>query len=300
MIRLGLHHLSVIQSLGATGNVSATALELGLTQSAVSHRMKEAERRMDARLFDRDGHRIALTSSGRRLRAAAVSILGELSMAERDLDHFASGFEEVVRLGAACYASLDWFPDLLAHLADHHPEVSASIIPDISEDPSDLVFNNLAEIVLIAGRLVRSGTRCVLLATDELVAVLPSEHRLVSEKTVDPGALVTETYVTHHTLPEAGHEYDLIFRPHKILPRRVICAGRTQAVLNVVRDGQAITILPRATAKLQSRRLGLVLRPLRTERTEIRWYGLIRRGERDAHVENVLDSLAKCLSVLAE
>ena len=299
MIRLGLHHLSVIQSLGVTGNVSATARELRLTQSAISHRMREAERRTDAMLFHRDGHSISLTSAGRRLLNAAGTILTELTLAERDLEHLSSGVGEVVRLGAACYANLDWFPSLMEKIQKDHPGYSAELVPDVSEDPAKLISNDLAEIVLVAGNRERSAMHSEFLVEDELVAVLPATHPLADRDAVPTECFADEAYVTHHIAPEEGHEYENIFRPMNMLPKRVICAGHTHAVLNVVRQGQALTILPRASIKRQAGDLGLRLRPILAERTRIRWYGLLRESSRnDTRLGHVLAAMRACLEDL--
>ena len=44
--RLDIKHLAVLVSVAETGSVTAASARLGLTQSAVSHRLREAERRL--------------------------------------------------------------------------------------------------------------------------------------------------------------------------------------------------------------------------------------------------------------
>jgi LysR family transcriptional regulator for metE and metH len=249
MIRLGLRHLTVIRSIGSTGNVSATARELGLTPSAVSHRMRECERRMDTLLFHREGHSISLTPAGRRVEEAANRVLAEIALAERDVGHLGSGFDLVLRFGAACYAGFDWFPALLGKIETSLENCSAEIVPDVSEDPASLIVDRNADIVL-----------------------------------------------THHTIPERGREYDNIFRPFRILPKRVISAGRTQAVLSVVESGRAITILPKLAIAAYARRAGLVLRAITQNGIPINWYALTRAGAANAVVvTRAVELLGECL-----
>lgn len=299
MIRLGLRHLTVIRSIGATGNVSATARELGLTPSAVSHRMRECERRMGALLFQRNGHSISLTPAGRRVEEAANRVLAEIALAERDVGHLGSGFDLVLRFGAACYAGFDWFPALLDKIETLLPNCSAEIVPDVSEDPASLVVDKNADVVLVAGQVERTDVACATLVDDELVVVTAPAHPMAREAWIEPESIADQDYVTHHTIPERGREYDNIFRPFKILPKRVISAGRTQAVLSVVEGGGAITILPRLAVAGHARRAGLELRPITADGLPINWYALTRAGAANAAaVDSAVDLLGACLAEL--
>jgi LysR family transcriptional regulator for metE and metH len=284
VIRLGLRHLTVIRSIGNTGNVSATARELGLTPSAVSHRMRE-------------GHSISLTPAGRRVEEAANRVLAEIALAERDVGHLGSGFDLVLRFGAACYAGFDWFPALLAKIEASLESCSAEIVPDISEDPTSLIVDRNADIVLVAGQVERPDIGCTTLVDDELVVVMSPSHPMAALDWIEPESIAGEDYVTHHTIPERGREYDNIFRPFRILPKRVISAGRTQAVLSVVESGRAITILPKLAVAAHARRAGLAMRAISEAGIPIKWYALTRASAANAVVvARAVDLLGDCLA----
>lgn len=296
MIRLALHHLAVIEAIGRTENVSASARELGLTQSAVSHRMKEAERRVGTVLFRKDGHRMTLTQSGRRLFQAAERILGEVGQAERDLDRLSSGFQETVRIGAACYLTFDWAPKMFQELRKVLPEVEVEICTAISENPVSLLQENLADMVLAAGRVDVPGIMNIPLSDDELVAVLPENHQATTKGWFDPAEVAEQPYVTHHTIPESGREYENIFKPHAVIPKEVICAGRTLAVLELVENGFGMTILPKRSVEKQVETRRLVTKPVTEHGTPITWHALTReRGERWSSLDQVLKIIKRAL-----
>ncbi len=299
MIRLALHHLAVIQGLGKTGSVSATARELGLTQSAISHRMKEAERRIGVLLFVRDGHMITLTPAGRRLLQSADTILGEVSLAERDLERLSSGFQETLKVGAACYAGFDWLSDFLQKMKTTSPTVAVEVIAETAEDPTRLLLENHADLVLAAGRSEKAGIASHFLVPDELVAILAPEQYLAKEPFFDPALLPDLSYVTHHTQPEDGREYDTIFKPMKVMPNRVIRAGRTQAVLELVRHDHGITILPKRAVFQLAKRMGLVIMPVTEVGVSISWYALSKRkSSSNPLIEKAVSDLALSLETL--
>ncbi|UTW59212.1 LysR family transcriptional regulator [Kordiimonas sp. SCSIO 12603] len=284
MIRLGLHHLAMIKSLNATGNVSATARELGLTQSAISHRMKEAERRVNTQIFHRDSHSIVLTQAGKRLLRSAEIILEEATAAERDLDHLSTGHRMVLRMGATCYMGFDWYPSFLHALEKKLPDCMVEIAPTIDENPANLLNDQVADFVLMAGTLEQPDLKNTPLFTDELVAVLPPNHPRCGEAFLQPDMFREEVYATHHTLPETGREYETLFKPAGIYPKEVISAGQTQAIFELILAGRAITILPRWPAQVHAKRLGLTLKPIGPKGTPIKWHASYKKSSKQETV----------------
>ena len=291
MIRLALHHISVIQSLGRTGSISATAQFLGLTQSAISHRIREAERRVGTKLFNRDGHKFTMTQTGKRLFASATAILDELARVEKDLEHMSSGVDTVIRLGAACYAGFDWFPRLYSALGDTLPNCALEIVPDTTEDPATLIYKNIAEIVLTTSPVERPDFTCTPLVDDTLVVVMPTDHYLSKNETIDPTKIANETIVTHHIYPEKGREYETIFKPLNILPKKIICAGRTQALIEMIIARKAIAILPRLSIREQAKRAGLITRPLKSHIPTVTWYALTKESPEHEELVNLIVDL---------
>lgn len=58
---LDLRHLQLIQAIIETGRITDAAEKLGVTPSALSHRLREAERRLDVPLFTRMHKRLRKT-----------------------------------------------------------------------------------------------------------------------------------------------------------------------------------------------------------------------------------------------
>ena len=70
---LEVRHLSLVNEIAATGSVTRAAERLHLTQSALSHQLRDIESRLGLQLFLRLGKRMVLTPAGRaraRRRAA--------------------------------------------------------------------------------------------------------------------------------------------------------------------------------------------------------------------------------------
>jgi len=81
-------------SVARQGGLSPAARELGVNQSTVSRRISQLERRLDARLFDRQARGYALTATGERMLAQAIRVEDEVLALERAVlgaDHGLAG-----------------------------------------------------------------------------------------------------------------------------------------------------------------------------------------------------------------
>lgn len=75
--RLGANHLALLGVLAETGSLTVAAQRLGITQSAASHRLREAERRTGVALARKAPGGVWLTQEGERLRAVGERFLDE-------------------------------------------------------------------------------------------------------------------------------------------------------------------------------------------------------------------------------
>ncbi|MEZ5845099.1 MAG: LysR family transcriptional regulator, partial [Hyphomicrobiaceae bacterium] len=72
----------MIRAIGRRGRLTDAAEELGLTPSALSHRIREAERRLSAVLFTRHHKRLRMTPAAEYLADTAERMLTDLVRVE--------------------------------------------------------------------------------------------------------------------------------------------------------------------------------------------------------------------------
>lgn len=114
--RLPLEWVRVFEVAGRTGNFTAAAREIGLTQAAVSQRIQNLESRLGARLFTRAARGVALTVEGE-------AWLPHVQQALRNLDRsadalFGKPLQKLVLSASASVIQL-WIVPRLATLASH-------------------------------------------------------------------------------------------------------------------------------------------------------------------------------------
>ena len=282
--RLTIRQLQMIQALEQAGSVSDAAHLLQVSQSALSHRIREAERLLDTALYLRQNKRLIATSAGQRVQYAARLILAELEHAEQDITQLGAGVAHNVRLGLQVYASSLWLAELMVFMQRQHPDISIQLCADKALDPLLALRRHDIDLALVSGEPEADELDWQKLFTDQLVVVAPTGHPWQARQRVTPAAIREEVYIAHHTNPEVGREYERIFRAYDLLPRRVIRAGVTEAVLAMVGMGLGVTVLPAWTAQQYAQHFDLCIRPIDMVDMAINWY-LVSIGDTWQKVE---------------
>lgn len=243
--RLDIHHLQMIVAIAQTGSAADAAQQLGVTPSALSHRIREAERRLDVALFTRLGRSLRLTPAGELLHQAAVRLLDELGQVEGYVEKMGHGVRFVVRVGIGAYSSYHWLPEFLGWFRERNPDVQVDIVANAVFAPVAAVQDRQIDVAIMSEVPVPAGLRAVRLFEDELVAIVPPSHRLAGRDHVEAGDLQDEDILTYsfHTLP--GHEVDLFWRPAGVVPRRLSRVELVEAIVELVKAGFGISILTR-------------------------------------------------------
>src|SRR5215203_1368178 len=97
-MNLEVRHLKLIKSIAEEGSVTRAGSRLYLTQSALSHQLRDVEDKLGVALFTRMNKRMVLTPAGERLLASAHNVLDELKRTEEDLRHIALERERILRI----------------------------------------------------------------------------------------------------------------------------------------------------------------------------------------------------------
>src|SRR5690349_9884321 len=105
---LDSRHLQLIAEVARTESVTRAAERLFVTQSAVSHQLRELEDRLGVALFVRSGRRMLPTAAGRLLVQAAASVLDTIGAAEHRVRQLARNVSGELRVSAHCYTGYHW------------------------------------------------------------------------------------------------------------------------------------------------------------------------------------------------
>ena len=130
-----------------------------LSVSSLSKRIVELETSLGQTLFDRGGHRAALTDAGTRLLPLAGALLQQAERLRQDIGD-ARGLAGPCRIGVGELTALTWLPRLVNALREAHPKLDVSIHVDIGEALAERLDRGDLDVAVIAGRSSRRSLLC--------------------------------------------------------------------------------------------------------------------------------------------
>lgn len=108
------------------GTFQRAAERLNATQPAISARIQALETQLNVKLFDRSGHRVALTREGRSFLPHAEEMLRTRAAALLELGR-PGQMRGTVRIGASDTLVASWLPDFVVDLRRQYPEINVGI-----------------------------------------------------------------------------------------------------------------------------------------------------------------------------
>lgn len=272
MTKLDFRHLHMLVAIETSANLSAAAARLNITPSALSHRMREAERRMGVFLFYRQTNSVSLTPAGRRVLASATSVIENLERAEKESFMMHGGYETVVRIGSRANLSNAWMGRFCEQLQACKPGVAIELVPDATSLPFDQMRSGLIDLAILTGGWDMAELTCYKLFDDELVGLVPVEHKHARKPFLDATDFMQDNLVAYSVSIEPGLEYDLMFSKSAGLPRKILSVGTADAVLELVSHNVGLGVLPRAAINERRYQNELVALPLTEHGLFTAWY----------------------------
>lgn len=276
---LDIRHLEMIEVLAETPRITDAAEKLRVTPSALSHRIKEMERRLGVPLFIRIHKRLRPSPAAEYLGQVAKRLLGELARAEEDVCRMAQGVQHVVRLSVEAYSSYHWLPGFLKHLQTVMPDVGVQVVAAAARNAMNCLNDRSVDLILVSGERARSGAELVHLFDDELMFIMPPDHALAGRDFIEGPDIVGENFITYTRLPEPDREYALLFRPNNTFPNWTETVELPEAIVEMVAAGLGTSILAGWAVRKQLNNGRVKGCRVSAEGIRVPWYAAVRAGD---------------------
>ncbi|QCR43719.1 LysR family transcriptional regulator [Curtobacterium sp. SGAir0471] len=185
---LDLDTLEVLVRVAETGSLTRAADALGVTQQAVSARLRVAEQAIGQALALRTASGTALTDAGRVVLGLAVPVLEASRRLEAGVAALGEPAGSLVVAASQTIAELLLPGWLLAHRAAA-PDASVRLIAGNSAAVLDLVRSGGADLGFTETPAAPTGISSLVVEEDELVVVVTPHHPWARASSITPGEL---------------------------------------------------------------------------------------------------------------
>jgi LysR family transcriptional regulator for metE and metH len=278
-----LRHLQLVDAITSEGSLTRAAERLNVTQSALSHQLREIEDRLGTPLFLRVNRRLALAPAGERLLASARRVLADIKAAEEDIARLANHQDGVIRVSTACYTCYSWLPPLLAPFHKRFPRVDVEIVPEVKSNAVDALLDRRIDLALVHETRRDARVRLTPVFEDEIVIITSRTHPLAKKPFIAAEDLATETVILHSPPDESFFARQL--RAGGIRPRRFTTVTLTEAIVELVRAGLGVSAVPRWTVE----RAGVATVRYTRKGLWRRWNAATLKGEIAEPIETLIE-----------
>ncbi|KAB2311458.1 LysR family transcriptional regulator [Betaproteobacteria bacterium SCN2] len=248
-----LRHLRTLLALVETGSLTAASIRLHLTQSALSHQVKELEERLGLVLINRGARPLKLTYAGQMLVDLADQVLPKVNETLAGMNRLTRGATGRLYIAGECHSCLEWVLPLLASYRESFPGIELDVVLSASLDPLPRLLDGSLDVVLTPDRRELPGLAWRHLFDYELKLVVAAGHPLSQRSHVAPGDLRGETLLVY---PVERARLDIFTRflwPAGVEPARIRQVEGTTLLLELAALKQGVAILPDWACKVALR-----------------------------------------------
>ena len=253
-----LTQLEIFSAVAACRGFTAAALQLGISQSGVSHAIEALEQEFGVSLLRR-GKNPELTDVGARLLRQAQAMLGLAESMRQEASATRGMKRGTLRIGSfGPTASLRLLPPVLEKYRAAYPGIEIHV----DEGPDNEVAQWLADCRVDVGFVTlpneRFDTFCLM--QDQLVALLPAAHPLAAKRSVSLADLCASPFA----MTRAGSEEIIgrLFHAAGLQPSIHCRSLQLVSTIAAVARGDAVSIVAESALPPQTAH-SYVKKPLR-------------------------------------
>ena len=140
-----LRGLQAFEAVARLGNLAAAAESLGITPSAVSHRVRGLEKELGLELLQRSPRGLSLTAAGQRYRAGVESAFGDLAKATEAL--LGPDLSRPLTISLTSEIGLRWLMPRFHRFRAQHPDIDTALlstyaVADLKAGEADLALRH--------------------------------------------------------------------------------------------------------------------------------------------------------------
>ena len=241
---LELRHLRTLVTLREADSLVEASERLHLTQSALSHQLKDLEQRLGTSLFVRKTRPVQFTSAGLRLLRLADNLLPQVRQAERDLQRLAGGQAGRLHMAIECHSCFQWLMPTIDQFRNAWPDVEVDFASGHFFAPLPALARGELDLVITSDPQEIPGLSYVPLFTYEALLAISNQHPLGSRSIIEPVDLADETLICYPVERDRLDIFSRFLGPAGIEPAGVRNAELTIMMMQLVASGRGVCCLP--------------------------------------------------------
>ncbi|QHT61108.1 LysR family transcriptional regulator [Paenibacillus lycopersici] len=236
-----LRHFEILRAVAETGNFTRAAEKLFITQSAVSHAIRELEIKAGTALFDRLSKSVQLTKSGGLLLEEILPILSSCEA----LDARIGCLEQRAPLHIVSSITIAafWLPEIVKSFQGDWPDIPIKVEVVSAANAIEILRKGKADIALIEGASPQGPYICTAFASYPLHIVCAPDYPVV-HKELTLQQFCSEKLLLREKGSAIRDTLDSVLYLSGFTAQPVWTSVNSLALIEAAKAGLGITILP--------------------------------------------------------
>lgn len=235
----------LLLSVAELGSMGRAARRHGISQPAVSARIRSLETTLGVTLLERSSRGARLSAAGALVADWARTAIDAAHALDAGVAALQVNKESRLRVAASLTVAEYLLPGWLVALRGQHPATGVELTSHNSTDTAADVRSGTADVGFVEGPDVPSGLQAQVVAHDRLTLVVAADHPWARRRSIDTGRLAATALVSRE--PGSGTrtvlEQQLRAAGHGTGAAPVVQLGSTTAIKNAVMSGVGPAVL---------------------------------------------------------
>ncbi|MFK5970066.1 MAG: LysR substrate-binding domain-containing protein [Candidatus Marithrix sp.] len=245
-----LRQLTLFQAVAQHLSFTRAAIELSLTQPAVSIQIKQLEGHIGMPLFEQIGKRIFLTDAGHQLYKACEDIFERLGSLETSLNELQGSIKGQLKISIVTTATY-FIPKIFQAFARVYPEVNLRLHVYNRIKVLERLTNNKDDLVIMGQAPEHLNVTAHSFLNNPLVVIASSQHQLVNQSNIPLSRLLQENILMREVGSGIRLAIENNFVNNHMEMQTTIELGSTEAIKQGVLTNMGISILSKHAIYLE-------------------------------------------------
>lgn len=244
-----LKYFRLIKSIEEEGNIANSSEHLFLTQSALSHQLREMEDRLGFKVFNRSRKNWQLTKEGEELYKLANRLFESIDEGFSNIRKIKEGAKGSLKVSAECQSFFHGLPAFVQKMGILYPEISIDLSMGATHQTISQMLSNELDMAIVTTEPSSELLFSTKVFDDEIKAVMHVEHQLSDTEFLDASDF-SDLHLLINSYPlDNVSVFEHFLKPNRIIPAKVSAIPFTEVSLQLIAANMGVMCVPEWTLK---------------------------------------------------
>ncbi|WP_239256173.1 LysR family transcriptional regulator [Listeria ilorinensis] len=246
---MDIQQLRYFIAVAETEHLTKAAVELSLSQSALSRSIISLEEEIGVALFDRVNRRIELNRFGKLFLEQARKTIAELDYTEQTLQNLADPESGEIRLAFLHTFGLSFMPAMLKAFQNQYPKHNLHLNECGTTELFDLIRTSAADVGICALQIEDASLVFHPLRREKMVLIISSENPLASKSQLSLEMIQEETFIHFDKQTFSRNLVEQLLANQHVHVQSSYEGLEIASVIGLVEANMGVAIVPESTCE---------------------------------------------------